>query len=644
LLAATIVTLIAIAPQLYFCFLRGDQWNGGYAQTHGDESVYAAYLNALIDGRPRRNNPYTGRDDSSASPPSTAPSGAESYLSLQSFPPVLIASIARLAHVSTAKAFIALTALAAFASALAVFWLLSLLTGDDRLAAVGVLLVLFLSSSNLVGEYLLRVGDSNNYLPFLRRYVPAVPFPFLFGYCALVYRMATAAGKRAAVLYALGAGCLFAVLVFSYVYHWTFALVWTTCLAGTWVLMRLAEMKRNSLRDFASSSASFAVSADRLTAKGAKTAKGSSAEIWTVFRADCRQVLARFALLAVLMLAALAPYLYLMSRLGSTTADVHFLAASHAPDFFRLPEIIGLLTLVVIAWLIFRGALKANEPAVSCALAFAVTPFFVFNQQVLTGKSLQPFHYEVFIGNYTALLAAFLTAWFVLRRALLGRPGTARGLALAFACAAILSGSAEAVLMTRHQLKGNLISDAARPALLRLAELGRKTSDGRLDTQSVVYAPNFVVANALPSTAPQPVLWAQYLFLFPDVNLAEDKERLAQFLSYKGVSFSDIDEYHLEALDNERAYYLSSLIKRGRFNPRLSVDWQPITPEEVRGALQYYADFVASFNRDRAAHPELSYLLVNMQEPIDLTNFDRWYERDAGEQIGKYTLFRVRLR
>ena len=119
---------------------------------------------------------------------------------------------------------------------LAVFWLLSLTTGDDRIAAVGVLLVLFLSSSNLVAEYLLRVGDSNNYLPFLRRYVPAFPFPFLFGYCALVYRMATAAGKRTAVLNALGAGCLFAVLVFSYVFHWTFALVWTFCLAGIWLI------------------------------------------------------------------------------------------------------------------------------------------------------------------------------------------------------------------------------------------------------------------------------------------------------------------------------------------------------------------------------------------------------------------------
>jgi hypothetical protein len=592
LLAATIVTLIAIAPQLYFCFLRGPEWNGAYAQTHGDESVYAAYLNALIDGRPRRNNPYTGRDDSPNQP------AAESYLSVQPFPAVLMATIARVAHISTAKAFIALTALTAFASALVIFWLLSLLTGDDALAAVGLLVVLFLSSSNLVVEYLLRVGDSNNYLPFLRRYVPAAPFPFLFAYCALIYRMVMATGKRAAALYALGAGCLFAVLIFSYVYHWTFAVVWTFCLAG----------------------------------------------IWLFFCANRQQAAARFSLAAVLLLASLAPYLYLMSRLGSTTADVHFLAASHAPDFFRLPEIIGVLTLAVIAWLIARGGLRADEPAVVCALAFAVTPFFVFNQQILTGKSLQPFHYEVFIGNYTAVLAAFLTAWFALRRALANRPRIARALALAFACAAILSGAAEAVLMTRHQLKGNLISDAARPALLRLAALGRKTEEGTLDTRSVVYAPNFVAANALPSTAPQPVLWAQYLFVFPDVTLAEDKERLAQFLYYKGVSFSDIDENHFESLDNERAYYLSSLIKRGRFNPRLSVDWQPITPEEVRGALAYYADFVATFNRERAAHPELSYLLVNPEEHFDLTNFDRWYERDGGERIGSYTLFRVRLR
>ncbi|MGH9873625.1 MAG: hypothetical protein ACRD9S_14345 [Pyrinomonadaceae bacterium] len=589
LLAAMIVTLIAIAPQLHFCLLRGNQWNGGYAQTHGDESVYAAYLNALIDGRPRRNNPYTGRDDSPEQP------AAESYLSVQPFPAVLIATTARLAHVSTAKAFIALTAFTAFASALAIFWLLSLLTSDDRIAALGVLIVLFLSSSNLIAEYLLRVGDSNNYLPFLRRYLPAAPFPFLFCYFALIYRMATAAGKRAAILYALGAGCLFAALVFSYVYHWSFAFVWTFCLAV----------------------------------------------IWLRFSADRRQVLPLFALIAILMLASLAPYLYLMSRLGTTTTDVHFLAASHAPDLFRLPEIIGLLTLAVLALLIIRGNLKTDQPAVMFALAFTATPFLVFNQQILTGKSLQPFHYEVFVGNYTALLAAFLTVWFVWQRF---RPRMARALALGFGCAAILSGSAEAVLLSRHQMKGNLISDGARPALLRLAEVGRNSREPRLDTGSVVYAPNFVVANALPATAPQAVLWAQYLFLFPDVTLAEDKERLAQFLYYKGISFSDIDQYHFDSLNNERAYYLSSLIKRGRFNPRLMVDWQPIAPEEVREALEYYANYVATFNRDRAAHPQLAYLLVNPDEASELTNFDRWYERDTGERFGAYILYRVRLR
>lgn len=590
LLAATIVTLIALAPQLSFSFQQGSQWNGGFAQTHGDESVYAAYLNALIDGRPRRNNPYTGRDDLAAQ--------AESYLSVQSLPPVFIGTLARLFHLSTAKIFIGLTALVAFGSAFAIFWLLSLLTGDDRIAAAGVLIVLFLSSSNLVVEYLLHVGDSNNYLPFLRRYLPAVPFPFLFLYCVTIYRTLTAESRRAVIAYGLGAGCAFAVLLYSYVYHWTFALVWTCCLALGWFL----------------------------------------------FRTDRKQTAMRFSFVGFLLLLTLAPYAYVMSQLGSTTAEVHFLASSHAPDLLRLPEIIGFLTIAVICLLLVRGAIKPAEPAVIYALAFAVTPFFLFNQQILTGKSLQPFHYEVFVGNYAAVLAAFLTAWFFCRRFLRTHRRIAQALIASFVLAAILSGCAEAVLLSRHQFKGNLISDGARPALLRLADLGRHTANGKLDTSSVVYAPNFVVANSLPSTAPQPVLWAQYLFLFPDVSLAEDKERLAQFLYYKGVSFNDVDPNHFASLDNERAYYLSSLISRGRFNPRLAVGWKPISPEEVRGALDYYANYVSSFTRERAAHPQLSYLLVKDDASVDLTNFDRWYERDAGERLGGYVLFRVHLK
>jgi hypothetical protein len=40
--------------------------------------------------------------------------------------------------------------------------------------------------------------------------------------------------------------------------------------------------------------------------------------------------------------------------------------------------------------------------------SFAVTPFLLFNQQVVTGRSLQPFHYEEFAANYWVALAAVM--------------------------------------------------------------------------------------------------------------------------------------------------------------------------------------------------------------------------------------------
>lgn len=593
LLSAIIVTLIAVAPQLYFSLSRGSRWNGSYAQTHGDEAVYAAYLAALIDGRPRRNNPYSGRDDSPMHPV------PESVYSVQFIPPLLIAKTARLLHLSTAKAFIALTGVTAFASALAVFWLLAIVLKDDRVAAVGVLIVLLASSGSLILEYLLGVADSNNYLPFLRRYLPSFPFPVLCVYCALIWQMLAANSKRLALQYALGAGLLFGILTFSYLYHWSFAVVWTFILAGIWFVARPPERK---------------------------------------------DTLQRIAVLIGGLAAALIPCLWLLSRLAASTGEVHFLAASRAPDFFRPIEILGLAILATTTLLITRRQVKGSEPAVIFILACALTPFVLFNQQVLTGRSLQPFHYEVFIGSYTTVLAAFVTIVLCWRSLALSRPAWARLLLVGAAGAAILSGAAQATLLSRRHYQGNLFRDEARPALLRLAELGRETSEGTLDTRSIVYAPNFVVTGALASTAPQPVLWAQHLFVFPDVTLAEDKERLAQFLYYQGVVFTDTDRDHWQLLDSDRKYYLTSLIGRGRFNPRLSVDWQPIAPGEVQEALDYYANFVATFDRARAAKPQVSYLLVAPDDLPKLANFDRWYERDQGERVGSYVLFRVRLR
>lgn len=62
------------------------------------------------------------------------------------------------------------------------------------------------------------------------------------------------------------------------------------------------------------------------------------------------------------------------------------------------------------------------------------------------------------------------------------------------------------------------------------------------------------------------------------------------------------------------------------------------------GELNEYSSYIKSFDRNNAAAPLLSYIVTSPDEHIDFSNLDKWYERDAGEQIGKYILYRVRLR
>ncbi|HYE64021.1 MAG TPA: hypothetical protein VD966_00480, partial [Pyrinomonadaceae bacterium] len=57
------MTLIVIYPQAHLWVTRGGEWNGSYVTLEFDEVDYSAYVNALISGRPRRSDPYTGRDD-----------------------------------------------------------------------------------------------------------------------------------------------------------------------------------------------------------------------------------------------------------------------------------------------------------------------------------------------------------------------------------------------------------------------------------------------------------------------------------------------------------------------------------------------------------------------------------------------------
>jgi len=91
IVAALSMVLLSLYPHVHFRISRGAQWNGTYAAIEGvgDEVAYSAYVNALIDGRPRRNDPYSGRDDE------VGRQQPESLFSIQFVPAYLIALAAR---------------------------------------------------------------------------------------------------------------------------------------------------------------------------------------------------------------------------------------------------------------------------------------------------------------------------------------------------------------------------------------------------------------------------------------------------------------------------------------------------------------------------------------------------------------------
>jgi hypothetical protein len=128
--------------------------------------------------------------------------------------------------------------------------------------------------------------------------------------------------------------------------------------------------------------------------------------------------------------------------------------------------------------------------------------------------------------------------------------------------------------------------------------------------------------------------------VFSGVTLEENKERFYQQLYYSGIR----ERHFLEAMSEYNFEYRIGLFGQERINRTLTADLKPITAEEIRYELGLYLDYVEAFDRERAARWPLSYVIAWGGDNPDFANLDRWYERDEGERIGNFILYRVRLR
>jgi len=589
---ALAVMLLSLYPQLLMWGVRGREWNGAYAAVHGDEWAYSAYVQALIDGRPRRNDPYTGRDDSANQPQ------PESLFSIQFVPAYMIAVPARLLGISSSTAFIALGFLVPFFSYLAIFWLLANLSQDNKLAAAGSVMVLCFGAL-AAGAGIIHIFSSGFqyvFLPFLRRYEPAFPFPLFFVFCTCVCK-SLSTDRRAALGWAVAAGLTLDVLVFSYFFLWTSAVAWSVCLAILWLV--------------------------------------AYPEQW-------RRYAGLVGTIVLVTFAALVPYIILLSRRSSTMDSGQKLTVSHTPDLLRTPELVGLAVLVVILVAALRGRINWRAPETLFAASFALMPFLVFNQQVITGYSLQPFHYESFIANYVALVGAAVVAVILWRGPDGGKPVPYRMVGrLVFI--AIWWAAIEVLAPTKVMIADSEFIDRAAAVCQRLRQLsnaegvGARTSG--TNPRPLVLASDNKVSLVLPTFAPLAVLWASN-FDFLNIEPGESRTRFYEYLYYTGV-----DSTHLmKELGQPMNDLAIAAFGHERVIPDLSISPRPITSEEIAREVGNYQAFVASFTRERANEHLLAYVVVPVDGSLDFSNLDRWYQRDQGEQVGAYRLYRLQLR
>ena len=595
--AAIGLAVVSLVPQLHMWRERGRDWHGSDFSFFSDEAAYESYVNALIDGRPRLNDPYTGRDDAPAAPQ------AESLFSIQFLPAYALALPARLFNLSAAAVFIILWPLAAFAATLALTRLLRAATGDEPAAAALALFALCFCTFIQKGVRTLR-GLETAYLPlpFLRRYLPALPFAFFFIFCLLVWRALTTDERRASLTNASFAGLTFALLVYSYFYLWTAAAAWLACLALVWLAAAPRAERRRAARTL-------------------------------VFVGGVAAV-------------SLAPYAWLLARRAPTMNAAQALVHTRAPDLFRTSELLGALALVLILFGARRGWLAWRDRGVLLAASFALMPFVVFNQQLLTGRSHQPIHYEQFIANYVSLVALALSFVLVLNgraaREGVGRASIPRKILASVALVSLGWATFEVVVATRRAAHFNLRSDEMRPVSLRLSEMARADGEFEPDTggRRVVFCPDITHADRLSNVAPQAVLWSPHMFVFSGVTPGEERERL-----YRQLYYSDIDAERFADFISRPHPYRNAVFGWARAVNGLDATRAPLTPADLTDEGRAYAAYISSYSRARAAETPLSYVVIAAAGgQIDPGNIDRWYARDAGERVGNYMIYRVRLR
>lgn len=597
IIAGLFLTVFCTYPQFKLWYERGSDWNGHYAYNDIDEVAYASYVRALIDGRPRKNDPYTGRDQSPETPQ------PESLFSIQFAAPFTVAIPARILGIGAPWAMTIAGAVAGFLAAFAVFWFIGRLTGDSlygMAAALGVFCFGTLASGEGAISEILFDGFSYPYFPGFRRYIPAMAFPAFFLMVGAVWKLLAhnhdEQGKELSdgallskqnVIWLLVAAASFAYTVYSYFYVWTTAAALLACVFLIWLIERPDGWKR-----------------------------------------DLKLLSLLSGICGILMI----PYVYLLSQRVDTMDHVQLLVHTRMPDLFRFPEYVSFAVLLILIGGLAAKLISLKDRSVLFILAITLVPFAVFNQQIVTGRSLQPIHYQVFIGNYVATLAVFALIGLLWKKRLELGGFLPKFACVAIALAAIVWGFVECHYTVRVLDWANAHRDKGLPVAHRLEELG----NGRDAHRMTVLSYDGIFADDMPTVAPQNILWARHQHVYAGLSWEESKERYYQQLYYQGIDGKGLDYL----LKNDFVSMIA-LFGWGRHTDRLSSEAKPLTYGEIADEVRLYERYIADYSPKQAGSPLISFVVVKNDDDVDMSNLKQWYELHDPEVIGEFTLHKA---
>jgi hypothetical protein len=367
--------------------------------------------------------------------------------------------------------------------------------------------------------------------------------------------------------------------------------------------------------------------------------------LWLIFRwDDWRTVLRTFSIVGFQAAVALIVYVRLIVQLPTTSSDAQVLVFTHQPDLTRTPEIIGTVILFALIIWVKTENKRLDHRRLLLALSFTLLPFCVFNQQIITGRSIQPYHYEIFIVNYVVLIALVLAVSLLC-------PDLRRRRIILAGALCVIWGALEmnVSFMARAEL------DPANDELVPIFQTLNRQADydgtwnglrRRGIAGNVVFSPDTGVSRLLPTWAPQRPLLTIGSASFQSLGDQERKNNLFTHLYFCGATEKDLRDL-LTGRSQDGflvRYALSTLFGPERVMPLLGSFHHQITSTEIEEKISEFANFQSKFSFSEAQKDPITYVIVPAGNRFDFSRLNLWYYQRSVKRVGKYDLYDVSLR